>query len=147
MPHLAPYCGVMRPDPLHLRRLTEADWNSETGGLSIRHMQRMERLGLVWMLSPLQVPVEIALDSGNHWLCRSGLPRRRPVSHVLWAEHLADGREMTDLLELLESSSICTTHILSLPQPFWTAAPSALDAAQDLARSVAARRAALEALK
>lgn len=134
------------PDPLHLRRLDHSDWDPETGGLSIRHMQRMEALGLCWMLSPLQVPIEVAAGSGNHRLCRGGHARGLTASAEVVAEHMADCRDMEALLDMLESSPVATDHILRLPRPFWAASPSKLDAAQDLARSVAARRAALAAL-
>ena len=98
------------------------------------------------MLSPLQVPIEVATNSGNHRLCRSGHARGLPVSPEIAAEHMIDCGDMEALIEQIEASPVCGVHILSLPQPFWSARPSKLDAAQDLARAVVARRAASAAI-
>jgi hypothetical protein len=75
-------------------------------------------------------------------LCCSGSARGRPVSPEIAAEHMADCRDMEALIEPLDSSQACVDHIINLPQPFWSARPGIFDAAQDLARAVAARRAA-----
>jgi hypothetical protein len=94
------------------------------------------------------VPIEVTYGSANHKITVGGATSKRgQISPVLLAEHYANTGDMENLLALLETSPECCAHLIDLPQPFWSHGCRKLFAAQELARSLMARRAALDAIK
>lgn len=125
----------------HLRVLTYADWHGYiTGGRC--HCNPL----LEWVLSPLQSPVEVLFGSPEHHLCDTTFVNQaaRVIARVeIGVEALFVAGEIPEFEAALGREPAAMTHILAL-RPFRH--PEMLERAQHLARVVAARQAAREAL-
>ena len=121
--------------------LTHADWHGYiTGGKW--HCNPL----LEWVLSPLQRPVEVLFGSPEHHLCDTTFVNQaaRAIARVeIGVEALFVAGEIHEFEAALDREPAAMAHILAL-RPFRH--PDMLECAQHLARVVAARQAARDAL-
>ena len=125
----------------HLRVLSHAEWHGYILGGKCHCDPRLE-----WALSPIGSPVEVLLGSPEHHLCDTTIVNDAALAIArveVVVEALFVAGEIAEFEAALGREPAAMTHILAL-RPFRH--PEMLERAQHLARVVAARQAAREAL-
>lgn len=147
----------------HIRLLHEKEWHLWVGRRETWRESRNSGV-VTWVTSPLGAPVEVLQDSAEHALCvrhttlsvnwRTAFEikaeARRLARPEIAAEAAFNQDRVIDFEALVLAHEEVIPHILSLvpwsPPGFRLRSAQVLDEAQHLARCIAARRAAMEAL-
>ena len=147
----------------YIRLLPETEWHQWVVRREAWRESRSSGV-VAWVTSPLGAPLEVLQDSAEHALCvrhttlcvnwRSAFEikavARRLARPEIAAESAFNEDRILDFEALALAHEAVIPHVLSLvpwsPQGFRLKSAAVLDEAQHLARSIAARRAAMEAL-
>lgn len=140
----------------YIRLLPETEWHQWVVRREAWRESRSSGV-VAWVTSPLGAPLEVLQDSAEHALCvnwRSAFEIKAVARRLARPEIAAEcafneGRPL-DFEALALAHEAVIPHILSLmpwsPQGFRLKSAEVLDEAQHMARCIAARRAAMEAL-